>query len=1580
MGSLSSGCLDCGKDCINVEFCSTENQSYEGLNLPKNLKVTIYANEAYWGFSGVLTSGYASFNQGNYDYFEGFDENWIGQSSCGNDAEKFGPNEKRPDVTYRSVYDPDTGEISHYDGATPETENRGGAVSYLINRSPGQAGAGGTEDKGTCPSVEPTESFKRFPENFGWGNKIHFDSSLYKNMTSAWRMVDYNACYEDAYVTKYDSNDELGGVGPYGPSGLYLTCDLKPKQNFGTRENALQYFDPAKIRVDGLNVLETGTQDTSCLMKGCLSDGSVAGEYAGEMAHSGVSGIVLGGFYRPSGVTRNLDLYITYRNWENNGELVSASGLRAGQTLLVKNSVDESYDDFYTIAEIAHHSDVSYSYSVATLAGTYASGYVSVDISGASGSWSATNTYDPNTCCGLNAFGVDQRFKRLDCDTIYHSDFRRVFNDSKFKIQSNRAAGNRETYDYGTVSPYANVSGARDDKSYIGTESDGTPSGTVSEGGYTPYFPKQLPYYGVFYDTDTCDNTTRGETKLNTGKASNATCFTKQATLEVFPDCYTQYHKYKDCNDGEFKYIVNRVPRLSFVYRGCDYHDSCSFNDSGLPYPYVEPTTIEELRQGRGGEEIHMFLNLGEAWSSIITECQCNDPEYPGGTLPTLISKVGIKSPVTFPSFPDFDLNPTEYGCDDDTFQLAQYLRHAIGSNGYGSSPDSSLLPSGFCSEVPQLESSCWARQPYTTYGYIMNLCGTQSMNRRGVIEAFNNLHQSGTCNHLNVQGCSGVTEPFYRGFTIPPPQPYNTGDYWQVSGLLAEDYILEPTGQNAGYWGLRDVNGALISPYYRTKSGNAYCSDQLFASGFIDFDSSGNYVNGWPIDDVPFLVQVEADNRCVGCTSSMMETGNLTLNIESLTTKFLYEVSHGTGNVPALGGEMFGYNHCNNGSEALDTTSEFTCYSGFPDNFCLGSFTGYSGPETITRNSENGDAFYKTYGVPNTGQTCPALSGVSVTLTSRMLGTSNYSKGWQTGSGEDPYVKIFTNVNSNFINEQPGEYRLANGGYSLYAKIGLGCPDMNVGKENSQIDLSLPLRMNSAYLDIATNDAVTVSFGGVGCPGHYPTKLTQYLENDDVAVNRDQADLNLYASFWAVAPEYEELFEAINKHQLQVYRNEVVDGGRIQTLTDGLGISPYNIFGLCSGDKIYAHGCFLESGADGVTMGSNPSTLTIGGVTGMFYGVNGAGCEGVGLCDTCEKTDWPAGSYPDGDVICDPLCSGVSSYLGMGADGEPQWNVSPPRNYAFNNCYCLCKDPTIFGHYEVTGLDGEVGSLQLDYAITGTPTYWYSMSRASTQNTGVNTLGPFMINTGPPNHPNIAFDLEGVSPRDWFTYSHGANSESTGIQHDLVRPVIVKNDTSIGEGCDTLGVKTCATGYNQEGLKHSGCSVDPTNRVKSANCKQPIYNAEWNDSKVKTSVTVQRKACFPETMIVNKIECKELNGYQYFDLTVSREYYSHDRTWRKVISPGEELSNVCGKHIVGAYFFPDASGCTGCTPIPYSVPADSVTPVYESPCSIHPSSGDHVSQDFVYAPPTGIGVAPSGDGPGGGGPGDGGPGGDGPP
>ncbi len=104
--------------------------------------------------------------------------------------------------------------------------------------------------------------------------------------------------------------------------------------------------------------------------------------------------------------------------------------------------------------------------------------------------------------------------------------------------------------------------------------------------------------------------------------------------------------------------------------------------------------------------------------------------------------------------------------------------------------------------------------------------------------------------------------------------------------------------------------------------------------------------------------------------------------------------------------------------------------------------------------------------------------------------------------------------------------------------------------------------------------------------------------------------------------------------------------------------------------------------------------------------------------------------------------------------------------------------------------------------------------------------------------------------------------------------------------------------------------------------------------------------------MIVNKVECNILNGKPYYDLVVSREYYAHDRTWKTVRDIGD--SNSCAKRLVGAYFIPagpDGSGCTGCSPIPYGVPSDSVTPLYEAPCSAHPSIGAHVNQDFQWEP-----------------------------
>ena len=137
MGNIDFDCITCSRECINVEFCSegASNKTLEnqlGFSLPKELKVVITANPAYWGFGGVLASGYVDFTHGHYDYFDGFDEDWVGTSTCSDGSTQISANEKRPDVTYRSVYDPDTGKITHYDGLSEDSYgNRGGAVSYL---------------------------------------------------------------------------------------------------------------------------------------------------------------------------------------------------------------------------------------------------------------------------------------------------------------------------------------------------------------------------------------------------------------------------------------------------------------------------------------------------------------------------------------------------------------------------------------------------------------------------------------------------------------------------------------------------------------------------------------------------------------------------------------------------------------------------------------------------------------------------------------------------------------------------------------------------------------------------------------------------------------------------------------------------------------------------------------------------------------------------------------------------------------------------------------------------------------------------------------------------------------------------------------------------------------------------------------------------------------------------------------------------------------------------------------------------------------------------------------------------------
>ena len=167
----------------------------------------------------------------------------------------------------------------------------------------------------------------------------------------------------------------------------------------------------------------------------------------------------------------------------------------------------------------------------------------------------------------------------------------------------------------------------------------------------------------------------------------------------------------------------------------------------------------------------------------------------------------------------------------------------------------------------------------------------------------------------------------------------------------------------------------------------------------------------------------------------------------------------------------------------------------------------------------------------------------------------------------------------------------------------------------------------------------------------------------------------------------------------------------------------------------------------------------------------------------------------------------------------------------------------------------------------------------------------------------------------DWFDYSHSVNKIASGISYQLYTPST--------EGCSSIDIETCDT---------SNC-VD--SRSRSAQCGDPIYSS--GEIPV---VSVNRKVCSPEIMIVNKIECVSSGDSKYYNLVVSREYHEHDRTW------SEQAGENCITRY-GAYRY-DNGESSGCQLLPYATPTDSVTPAYEAPCSINPPTGTY-TQDFTY-------------------------------
>jgi hypothetical protein len=1440
-------CYSCGKQCINVEFCS-EGATYDlsesnGMSLSKNIKVKIIANPDFWGFGNiednVLISGWATWGTSHYDFFDGHDEDHSAAKACG--GVTYGPfmNEQRPDVFYKTVYDPYDSSLAptykkHYDEAgdldtsTPP-KDRGGAEVYLVDRPKGLIESV-TSDENSCDTTSPNRVFKKAPDNFGWGNKINFSTKIFKNLSGAWRLSSIENCYE---------TEDL-----YTPPGYLLDCSGEPKQNIARESHRFEKYEHNQNRAKPTDVSNYYNYES-----GCRPDGAVAGEYAG-------------GFTNASGIYRSAqDDFIQARFTYGDS---AASGLKNGTTLGLYNTVSGQFNGSYTLFDVTHESN----YTSAKFVGTQGEEVFSLSgLTTASGDhWIAFNSYDADTCCGLAAYGVDDTWKST-CNTDFHVDFRRILNNPKNIRQSNRDREWRHNYGlFNTIASHVDAGSPRFDKNYVSV-SGGYPiiqSGeelVIFSGSYMsgiPYLQREMSYYGPFFDVDACDDAKRLEQKQTRLKNKNATCYSKRATLEIFPDCVTQFDNYNECDTNTEKYKQNRLPRLAFVYRGCDFNDKCSFDGSGLPlggWENSEPAGMDDLKRQLAGQEIHMFMNLSSAWAGRRPEspcpCDCSDSPPIGQKPPEHVS---VPSVMTFPALPNFDIDPTGYGCLDARYQLTAAKDYEGGL----------LENTEFCDPLHTSCCACDIRQPYTTYGYIMNLCGKENRNRKDVItKAFAKLNHEKTYTHETPE--IDIDEPMYWSVTAPSPAPFNPSNGLWSSGTTsrgdAGGDFFQYGGSGYGWWGLADTNKAVIAPYFTTKCGEFSCCSTPECN-HIDYDASGTFTNvlgthnGWPTNGVPFFIEWEVDDRCLGCVSANMKAEPLHVNFKGLDAEYIWGE-----------GDRYGHNYCEYGDPGFLNTKvspgSFTCQSGYGDDYCA-----------------SGDELRKIYGDAYTGDTCGCLSsgdGFSVTLQPVVIPSSEIVIGWRSsagGGGDLGEVSNCAAYQSRYLDQ---EYLQSAGcGYRIFAQVELACAGF------SQY-LTDPRYPEAKY----EGDPVSDLWGGANsCQHHYPARVG----ND--------GDIQLQTTLYAVSPQYTDLFKKISAQAL----NHITLS---RCLTSGDFYQVGNLFEFCPGDTIYGYGCELTA--------SNGS--------GYFYGCTNPvdafenPCSGNTLCNTCPTgiETFVTGS---GGISC--LCDQQIGFEGV----EP---ARSPANYEFNECKCDCKDPKLAAIYEIDS-NHELLLTSGDGCAT---IYWMGGSGANET-----VIGPIDLSCVPPC-PYMGINLGTFSSTDWWDWNHGINGLVSGIKYEL-------NEPYIGGTCDQMSIGD-----------HPGsvveCSVDCSHdsNVGSKSCGNPIYHGLDGYELPFSGVKVRKKRCAPEAAIVNKIDCFiGPTGDTQYRLYLSREYHEHDRTWKEQIV-NEGGSQVCVAVAAGAY-----SGDSLCHIIPYALEADTVTPAYEAPCSIHPSSGVYVNQDYQFSSP----------------------------
>jgi hypothetical protein len=1290
-------------NCINTSFC-LDGGSYDSSNLemPRTLKIRIVANPNFWGFGSLsgntLIEGWGTFKEGYFDFYDSHEPDHSALKTCGDTT--LGPftNEQRPDVGYRSVYDPENGN-SHYNFTTQDDVIRGGAENYLLDRVSEQS-----SDAISCDTTDPTTVFKTNPAGYGLNPKILFNNKVYKNNTGAWRIEECDICYDTTITNAMRVYD----------------CSGSPKQHINADGNFANLYDPFQSRC-----LASGFSSES----ECTPDGVTAQEYG-----SSGSSII-----RSTG----LSIFLEYTFQYDNG---AATGLRNGQAIGINNSEDN--DGVITIFDVVHNASNTTAYAVGSNS--------SVDYSDSGGfDWIAFDTYDPSMCCGGAAYGVDSDTKQLTNVPLYHIDIGRVFNNPKNKIYSNRID---RSYGGFSVDRAVDSEVSRRDYSYVAVNEDGnallvasgaihnvdlacetgiwdatathiyqlgdtysTESGVGSialatDSGFAPLFPKELPYYGAFYDVDRWDNNIRSPEGGNREVNRNATCYTKTGSLSVYPDCLSQWTRYTNC-DPVTKYTLNNIPRLSIVYRGCDYDDPCTFDDSGRPWTAGasgHPSSMNDLIRGFGGQEIQMFINLGTARAAEIKRepCCCLPPPCPGTSPPEYVL---VDSPVTFPCFPKFDLDPSGYGCQDPIYYLDVMNQLGLDTD-----------PSVSCS-IPYYDA-CTPKQPYTTYGYIRNLCGKETNSRRDVIDSLaTKLH---TGDYQDVTFSDNTVEPMYVAFDQDTPNCCSPSGF-PVGSTECDPSLLsfDTYGSGATAEMVIGTGGAITYNVLSSGSGYQFGGAAVLASGstsptqtiYATFDAANDglsAVSGIPGTGTPFNttigLNIIAGGSGVagsgGFSYNACDTGGLThywgltdfqgrLALPYFNTKANSTTICGNGNhsyidydstgtlagdwpkdeVPFLV-EIDHEEYCTSCSTTQMPTGDLILtVSSLPTKFAHNQTsdvnTGFgvygwnhcqyegsaktpqynASTDTWTEHvCETGDGLALTAGVAYTGETC-ACCDTSFPMKARILEGTNVPIGYvtyDTGNINNSYLP-FGNCGSNVPTTRDEDLTELTNAFTVYMKASMGCS-------------------SDLYSSAWNNGGLVGGLGGIyGCDGTCATSFPAPNSSPDL-------DLD----FFFVRNDFSDIFESLDDKTIFNDIDFLENGLVIQSVSEANHMEnitpPVTI--TCGGESgtltnVSKDACGGWTSTDSIEDFFQIAHCVNGNKNTIQLGLNLTGCIGSRVviygCNSYDK-----GVYEKYKEAGNPKFGGSISTIGYTLDGCPvsvpsdtgshcSWNAHFTANHA---------------------------------------------------------------------------------------------------------------------------------------------------------------------------------------------------------------------------------------------------------------------------------------------------------------------------